>query len=140
MNFDDGRQQRARHSLKVSRFKTHYGVEPDTAAAVFKDLKKDYPKIKLLYYMLTLNWLKLYDYEHVLCGRWVRSEDTIRVKVKEYAKYMQSLKPKKIVFDGWHDDEIISSLLMVSISWCKNLGKIQVQSGMISNKKFWTHL
>lgn len=104
--FDEKKQQRVRHSLNISRFKSHYGVGPETVHSLYIDLKKQYRSIEFRYYMLTLNWLKLYSVEHVLSGRWGYCEDTIRVKVKEYARMIQSLKPQKIVFDGWEDDEI----------------------------------
>ena len=104
--FTEKKQQRVRHSLNVERFKSHYGVGPKTVRALYKDLKKDFPSIKLRYYMLTLNWLKLYDIEHVLSGRWGYCEDNIRPNVKKYARMIQSLVAKKIVFGGWDESEV----------------------------------
>ena len=49
---------------------------------------------------------KLYDTEHVLAGRWGYCEDYIRPKVKEYGKKIQSLKKYKIVFGGFHPEEV----------------------------------
>lgn len=100
------RQGRVRHCRNVEKFKSHYGVGPKTVWALYKDLKKEFPTMRLKYYLLTLNWFKSYDIEDRLSSRWDLCEDTIRVKTKECARKIQSLKPKKIVFGGWEDSEI----------------------------------
>ncbi|KAL7537676.1 hypothetical protein ACHAXR_011645 [Thalassiosira sp. AJA248-18] len=106
VGFDENRQHSVCRDLNIERFKAHYGIEPITVWAIFRDLKKDHPSVNLKHFMLALNWFKLYDTEHVLAGRWGNCEDHIRAKVKEYARKIQSLKTKKIVFGGWGDEEV----------------------------------
>jgi hypothetical protein len=48
--------------------------------------------------MITLCWLKLYETEHVLSGRWGYSEEFVRDTVKQIATRIQQLKAKKIQF------------------------------------------
>lgn len=55
--------------------------------------------------MMTLNWLKSYDIEHVLSERWKYCEKYIQETVKEYTKQIQSFKPRKIVFGGFDERE-----------------------------------
>ena len=104
--FSEKRQQRVRQQHNIDRFKSAYGVWPKSARALFKDLKKDFPDIDLEHCLLCLSWLKLYEKEIQLSGKWDFCEQHIREKVKAYARMIQSLKPKKIVFGGWDDDEI----------------------------------
>jgi hypothetical protein len=99
------RQGRVRNGLNIERFKAHYGVEPQVVQAIFGDIKDEFPTFKLDDFFMTLNWLKLYDTEHVLSGRWGHCEEIVRKKVKECAKKIQHLKEKKIVFGGFDEDE-----------------------------------
>ena len=62
--------------------------------------------VELQYFLMTLNWIKLYKTETQLSGPWGFCEDHVRAKCKEYAKMIQSLKEDKIVFDGFEEDEI----------------------------------
>jgi hypothetical protein len=50
--------------------------------------------------LMTLNWLKCYQTEHVLAGVWQLGEEYIRNKVKEVAGAIQSLYEDTIVFDA----------------------------------------
>ncbi|KAL7524033.1 hypothetical protein ACHAWF_000792, partial [Thalassiosira exigua] len=104
--FDQTRQH-VRASLNEDRFKAHYGPDPRTVVDVLHDLKEEFGS-GLIYKdsMMTMNWLKLYDVEHVLAGRWKHDEDYIRVAVKKNTEMIQSLKPKVVVFSGWGEDEI----------------------------------
>ncbi|KAL7458959.1 hypothetical protein ACHAWC_011745 [Mediolabrus comicus] len=58
--------------------------------------------------MMTFNWLKLYDTEHVLSGRWKRGEEYIRKKTKKISELIQSMMKDVVVFDVnmFHDDEV----------------------------------
>jgi DDE superfamily endonuclease len=62
--------------------------------------------IDLRYFLITINWLKLYDTEHVLAGRWKLDESTIRNHVKKHLDAIQSLKETKVVWGGFEDEEI----------------------------------
>lgn len=106
VGFGEKRQVKARMSLNVKRFRAFYGVGPQTVKAIFDDLRDNHPSIKLRDLLMTLNWFKLYDTEHVLAGRWGYCEDHIRGKVKAYGKKIQSLKNDKIVFGNFHPKEI----------------------------------
>lgn len=47
-----------------------------------------------------------YATEQVLAGVWGNCEPKISKIVNDYAKRIQSLKEKKIVFGGWGEDEV----------------------------------
>jgi hypothetical protein len=51
---------------------------------------------------MTLEWLKLYQTEHVMAGRWGYCEEYCRKAVQEYTRKIQSLKAKKIRMDKIH--------------------------------------
>lgn len=106
VGFSEQRQHRVRHDLNMERFTDHFGIVPKAVRAMYKDIKKDRPSSGLTYLLLALNWLKLYDTEHVLSGRWKFCEDHLRVKLKGYARHIQSLRGKKIVFRDFEDSEI----------------------------------
>jgi hypothetical protein len=55
---------------------------------------------------MAMNFLKGYDTEHVLSGRWKLNEKDIRESNRNVVKVIQGLKEKKIVWGGWEDDEI----------------------------------
>ncbi|KAL7544447.1 hypothetical protein ACHAWF_016267 [Thalassiosira exigua] len=50
--------------------------------------------------MMTMCWLKLYDTEHVMAGRWGYSHGYCGNTVKDLASKLQSLKRLKIRLDG----------------------------------------
>lgn len=106
VGFDERSQRKTRSSLRVARFKAHFGVGPKTVHAIYVDLRKECASSNLKYQLLAMNWLKLYDTEHVAAARWKHCEDTIRAKQKMYARRIQSLKEKKIIFGGFKDSEI----------------------------------
>ena len=56
--------------------------------------------------LMTLHWFTKYGTEKDLIGPWGFCEDHVRDKCKEYAKMIQSLKEKKIVFGGFDESEI----------------------------------
>ncbi|KAL7429399.1 hypothetical protein ACHAXM_001847, partial [Skeletonema potamos] len=107
VGFDDSRQN-VRKELNLQRFISFYGVGAATVKDVLIDLKKHYPDTSFKDAMMTFNWLKLYDTEHVLSGRWKRGEEYIRQNTKKISKCIQSLKSKKVVFDKdmFHKDEV----------------------------------
>ena len=105
--FKKKRQNRVRYELNIDRFKAFYGVGPKIVRIIFDDIRGDeFPQAKLKDILLAFNWLKLYDTEHVLAGRWGYCEDNIRCKVKEYVRRIQFLKHKKIVFGGFDENEV----------------------------------
>jgi hypothetical protein len=98
-------RQKVRHSLNVERFRSFYGVGPKAATAILKDLEKK-AEMEISHFFMTLNWLRLYDTEHVLSGRWGLSEETIRNQIKSMSEAIQSLKERKIVWGDFDDDEV----------------------------------
>ena len=98
----DLKRQKCRKKKSMRRFRAHYGVGPEAIAALFSDLthvqsEKDHDLTSLLFAIM---WLKLYDTEEVMAGRWGFGEEYCRNKVKEYLKRIQKLKASKISFDG----------------------------------------
>ena len=73
---------------------------------IFDALIADNPSATLHYLLLALNWLKLYSTEPVLSGRWNHCYEHIREKTKEYVRMIQSMKEKKITFDGFDPSEV----------------------------------
>jgi len=106
VGFGVQRQCRVVRGLNIGRFKAFYGVPPVTVRAIFNDLKEAYASVELEYLLLALNWLNLYSTEPVMSGRWGFCYDHIRKMTKVYAKMIQSLKERKITFDGFDPDEI----------------------------------
>jgi hypothetical protein len=94
-------RQNVSTGTNMKRFVSYYGVEPKTIVALFDDLKAKFTLFMEQYALMSINWLKSYDTERVLAGRWGLSERTIEPKVKAYAKMIQSLKETKIRFDGF---------------------------------------
>lgn len=84
------------------RFRAFYGVGPVAVAAICNDL----PTIDREHILMALNFLKLYDTEHVNAGRWRMNEKDLRQINRSTVKAIQSLKEKKVVWGDWDDDEI----------------------------------
>ena len=99
--FDASRQE-CRAGLLVRRFRAHYGVGPESILGVWTDLKRHQPEKShdLRYVFMAACWLKLYDTEEVMAGRWKYGEDHCRDQVTEYVERIRKLLPIKISFDG----------------------------------------
>ena len=104
--FDFTRQQRNNHTRKVEWFRAFYGVEPNTIAPFFVDLKDEYPAIAFKDFLMTMNWLALYETYIVLSGRWKYCEEYIGSKVIEYGFKMAKVARKKIVFGLKHNIDL----------------------------------
>jgi hypothetical protein len=98
-------RQRVDHDLKIRRFRAFFGIGPKAMKALFDDLYNILPEIDSTTFFLTINWLKLYDTEHVLSGRWGLNEETIRLRIREYVGKIQQLKDMKVQWGGFADDE-----------------------------------
>lgn len=105
--FDSRRRASAGEKLNVERFKAHYGVGPITVEALFNDLLVKFPDFDYRLGLMAMNFLKCYETEHVMAGRWKNCEDFIRPKVWEYVGKIQSLKASKIVLGGFDSRETI---------------------------------
>jgi len=97
----------------VDRFLACFGTTPESASAIFDALQvttneKAYVKpsdLKFRYFMMTLNWMKSYQVEHVLAGLFKVHEDTVRKWTWFYTKRIQGLKEEKIRWDVLNDSE-----------------------------------
>jgi hypothetical protein len=108
--FDKGRQDKVNLNRNMMRYKQHYGVDPSTAAILFRDLRDKFQSFKYKDGLMTINWLFLNDKQSVLSGRWGYCEEYIGPTVKEYATMIQSLRSKKIKFVFRHDKRIKASI------------------------------
>jgi hypothetical protein len=95
------KRQNVQYSLNMQHFRSHFGVGPEAIVAILKDLpheqnEQEQKKLKLL--MITLCWLKLYETEHIMLGRWGCGEEFCRDTVKQIATRIQRLKATKIQF------------------------------------------
>jgi hypothetical protein len=108
--FDKKRQQRVNLNRNIERFKSFYGPCPTTAVPFFLDLKDAFPDVVFKELLMTLNWFKIYDTQHVLSGRWGYCEEFIGPKVRECGKKMQSLKEKKIRFEFKQKSHYVASI------------------------------
>ena len=103
VGFDSSRQQ-VTEDKNIRQFRGHYGVGPKAIAALIKDLKPDSGKAwgdkELRKLFIGICWLKLYETEEVMAGRWDLGEDTCRNTAKLCVTQIQSLKKLKITFRG----------------------------------------
>jgi hypothetical protein len=111
----DEKRQRVTKSQNEERFQAFYGVGSKPVSALYNDLKTANPEVfdkdrYLEYFFMTLNWLKLYDTEWVLAGRWCYHEETCRPKIKEIACLIQNLKEQKIKWGDFADETFICSV------------------------------
>ena len=56
-------------------------------------------KVETDYFFLSISWLRLYDTEHVMAGRWGFHEETIRNKVRNVVEKLAALAEEKIQGD-----------------------------------------
>lgn len=92
--------------LRVRRFRAFFGVSPKALSSLYNDLSNIMDKRNPSHFLMAINWLKLYDSEHVLAGRWSLNEDTIRINVRNYVSKIQQLKQTKVQWGGFDDEEI----------------------------------
>jgi len=65
------KRQNVQDKLNLQCFRSHFGIGPDAIVAIIADIKHNKREnIILSHLMMTLCWLKLYETEHVMSGRW----------------------------------------------------------------------
>lgn len=111
-----GERQNVRFHLNRDRFRSLYGVSPKAIQVCSNDLSAKGFKIDLVDLLMAINWLRLYDTEHVLAGRWGRSEEHIRYRVRACCKAIQSLKDEKI---SWLDQPNVTFFASVDGTHCR---------------------
>lgn len=100
--FGPERQARCSDELCMKRFRAHYGVGPRALLALFTDLITFQPNrnVVLKSLLMALSWMKLYDTEEVMAGRWGYGERYCRETVRDYVSRIGQLKAIKISFRG----------------------------------------
>ena len=95
-------RQNVSDDLNTSRFRAHYGVGPQAIRALIVDLEQNGENVTPKKLFMAICWLKLYDTEAVMAGRWGYGEKYCRENVHDYVKRIQQLKNLKISFDNLH--------------------------------------
>jgi hypothetical protein len=96
-------RQNVSDKLNLKRFRSHYGIGPGAIMAIATDMRIDFKNNKksakeMKYILIALCWLKLYETEHVMAGRWGFGEEFCRDMVRSTVQRLQSLMKKKIRF------------------------------------------
>ena len=96
------RQNRCSEEVCMKRFRAHYGIGPRAIHALIIDLRACQPDrpVSLESLLMALSWMKLYDTEEVMAGRWGYGERYCRETVRDYATRIRDLKHLKISFRG----------------------------------------
>jgi hypothetical protein len=89
-------RQKVVEKTSVDRFKAHYGPEPRTVKDLMSDLCSEFPDTEFKELLMGLNWLKLYDIEHVLAGRWNYDESVCRAKCRETTRRIESFRKNSL--------------------------------------------
>ena len=95
------KRQDVAKELQMKRFRSHFGVGPKAIIAILRDAKD----VNIENLLMTLCWLKLYETEHVMAGRWGHCEEFCRKTVKDVASRIQRLKSKKIKFGPFDEKQ-----------------------------------
>ena len=95
-------RQNVSDDTNSSRFRAHFGVGPKALKALIGDLEQYGGEVTPKKLFMSICWLKLYDSEMVMAGRWGHGEKYCRETVKEYVSRIRKLKPLKITFDNLH--------------------------------------
>lgn len=101
--------------------------------ALIIDLKKYQPHkmIDVASLLMAITWMKLYDMEEVMAGRWGFSEKYCRDTVREYVSRIRDLKPIKISFDG---------IALICLFLAVDTVHIRCQEFRCDpNSKWWSH-
>ena len=93
------RIQSVNRKTNLERFASFYGVNPKTCVAIYTTLKESDGlgrTTSVLYFLLTMAWLKTYSAEHVLAAIFGVTENTVRKWTWINLKALQSLKETKV--------------------------------------------
>jgi hypothetical protein len=96
------KRQNKQDELQLQHFRSHFVIGPKAIIAIIAGMKNNKRENILSHLMMILCWLKLYETEHVMSGRWRFGEEFCRDTVKQIASRLQCLKAKKIQV-GWFD-------------------------------------
>ena len=95
------KRQTCSKALSLERFRAHYGVDPRAIKALTRLMKTYCPsfQLDLVHLFMTMCWLRLYEVENVMAGRWQYGEKFCRETVRTYAREIRKLKDTVINFD-----------------------------------------
>jgi hypothetical protein len=111
VGFHLGRQNVAERKNN-ERFISHFGM-PVPLAALYKELKDEYPKLCEKDFFIGLNFLRCYPTMPQMAGQWGCHEDTARSTWKKTVQKIASLRERKIKFNPEDFDEDITYLMTV---------------------------
>ena len=95
-------RQKCSKELSLQRFRAHFGVDPKTIKKLVHLLTLYCPGfvVDLMCLFMAICWLRLYETESVMAGRWKRGEKFCRNTVRQYVLEIKKLKPILINFNG----------------------------------------
>ena len=147
VGIDQNRQTKNNLARKNNWFKAFYGVEPATIADHFSEMKSIDANITCKNYLLTMNWLFLYDTYPILSGRWKYSEEFIGRTVMRYGMLMATVGRRKIVFELEHKNVKFGRTYLyrwcqrytVALDYVPKLADIQLKSILDDNPACYSY-
>jgi hypothetical protein len=95
--------QRTRYTKNLSRFRSAYGVGPETVAHILHDLShhgiEEEPDT--IWLLIALNWMRVYNTEEFMEGVFDRDEKTLREHIWKYVLAVRQLKDVKVCHLLW---------------------------------------
>jgi hypothetical protein len=102
------KQRNRQYDQLITWFKANYGAHPLVVSILWEQLLSIDDEQNIKYFFLCLSWLKNYDTEAILAGRWQLEDDTVRLWTGHYAECLQILGEKKIKLPvEWPDDTFV---------------------------------
>lgn len=104
VGFEEHRQENANAAANVVRFRSTFGVDPETCSSILVDLQEEVdvngktimknPRASFL--LMALYWMRSYNTEIILSGIFRRQEKTVRKYLRMYVNSIQALALKKV--------------------------------------------
>jgi hypothetical protein len=126
--FKPRRIQRTRYKKNLSRFRSAYGVGPETVKQILNDLSlhgtEDEPDPVWL--LIALNWMRMYNTEEFMEGVFDFDEKTIQEHVWQYILAIRKLKVVKV--SPLHERNLLPNrisctpVLMLFFDSCRSSG------------------
>ena len=102
------KQRNRKYDQLLVWFKANYGSHPLVYCVLWEELRPIDKERKLKYFFLCLSWLKNYDTEAILAGRWKLDDDTVRLWTNYYAECLQIMCDNKIKLpDEWGNNVFV---------------------------------
>ncbi len=76
------KRQNVQDTLIMQHFRSHFGIGPEAFIDIIAEMTNGKRDTLLKDLIMTLCWLKLYETEHVMSGRWGYGEEFCRDAVK----------------------------------------------------------